>query len=431
MNLGSSEIAAYYISSSQVDKIMLGSDEVYTRASSNPPSYDFSQALIESGGFKYVDDIANVPTDYNGKLLNDDDTAYNPSSAQYPEDGTIDLSGGKKINTGWEAPSDETWSIGGIYDVVMGVSYKIYVIDYKGDNTCDIYLGDHETEVTLSESGKSYTPPSGDWIFYELPPAIIDNIDPVITMLGSSPVDVEQYGTYNDAGATALDNRDGDITADIVTVNPVDEDVIDEYTVTYNVDDEAENSADEVTRTVNVVAAATYEPILISVGTEGSSSSNTWNSFILINAIDVETTLVDEEGTTVTGATILCTTQAENVYHDDSGNNGADACGEAFMMYGFWYVESGADETCVIALKLPTGTYDITFHSMDETTGTPAPSDFNFNGSDFTINSNQDATNCHTVEDVSYSGTAKNLTMTLNGSQTYAALNGITIQRTA
>ena len=39
-------------------------------------------------------------------------------------------------------------------------------------------------------------------------------------------------------GATASDNYDGDISADIVTVNNVDTSVIGSYTVTYNVTDE-------------------------------------------------------------------------------------------------------------------------------------------------------------------------------------------------
>ena len=58
---------------------------------------------------------------------------------------------------------------------------------------------------------------------------------------------------YNDAGATASDDVDGDITGDIDTVNPVDVDTVGSYSVTYNVSDSSSNAADEVTRTVNVV----------------------------------------------------------------------------------------------------------------------------------------------------------------------------------
>jgi len=73
-------------------------------------------------------------------------------------------------------------------------------------------------------------------------------------LLGATPVDVVLGSIYNDAGATATDDTDGDITANIVTVNPVNTAVLGEYTVTYNVSDAAGNPATEVTRTVNVLA---------------------------------------------------------------------------------------------------------------------------------------------------------------------------------
>ena len=75
---------------------------------------------------------------------------------------------------------------------------------------------------------------------------------------------IEVGSTYTDAGATASDNYDGDITSSIVTVNPVDTDVVGQYTVTYNVSDANNNAAVEVTRTVNVVD--TTIPVITLVG---------------------------------------------------------------------------------------------------------------------------------------------------------------------
>ena len=82
----------------------------------------------------------------------------------------------------------------------------------------------------------------------------MDTTAPVITLVGDNPVEVYEGATYTDAGATASDDVDGDLTASIVVVNPVDTSVIGEYTITYNVSDAAGNPATEVTRTVNVVA---------------------------------------------------------------------------------------------------------------------------------------------------------------------------------
>ncbi|MBM2818370.1 MAG: hypothetical protein HW410_52 [Nitrosarchaeum sp.] len=80
-----------------------------------------------------------------------------------------------------------------------------------------------------------------------------DTTPPVITLVGSNPVSVQMNSTYLDAGATASDNRDGNITLSIITVNPVITSVLGSYTVTYNVSDLAGNAAAQVTRIVNVV----------------------------------------------------------------------------------------------------------------------------------------------------------------------------------
>ena len=82
-----------------------------------------------------------------------------------------------------------------------------------------------------------------------------DTVPPVITLLGDSPFEVDQRTTYTDPGATANDDRDGDISANIlVGGDTVDTDTVGEYTVTYDVSDAADNTADTVTRIVRVIA---------------------------------------------------------------------------------------------------------------------------------------------------------------------------------
>lgn len=78
---------------------------------------------------------------------------------------------------------------------------------------------------------------------------------PVITLLGTSPIDIIYGYTYTDAGAIAYDNMDKDITEKIVTNNPVNISTPGQYTVTYNVSDKAYNDAIEVIRIVNVIKA--------------------------------------------------------------------------------------------------------------------------------------------------------------------------------
>jgi hypothetical protein len=72
---------------------------------------------------------------------------------------------------------------------------------------------------------------------------------------GSDPTVVEctQSATYTDAGATANDNRDGDLTAGIIVSGlPINAHTPGSHTVTYSVTDVAGNTG-QATRTVNVV----------------------------------------------------------------------------------------------------------------------------------------------------------------------------------
>ncbi len=84
----------------------------------------------------------------------------------------------------------------------------------------------------------------------------LDTVAPVITLLGDSPLDVNQGTTYTDPGATASDDTDGDLSAGIIVGgDTVDTDTIGAYSVTYDVSDAAGNAAATVTRIVRVVVA--------------------------------------------------------------------------------------------------------------------------------------------------------------------------------
>ena len=84
-------------------------------------------------------------------------------------------------------------------------------------------------------------------------PDDIDITAPVITLIGEPEITIELGANYIDSGATATDDRDGDLTESIVTLNTVDTNIVGTYQITYNVNDAAGNSANEVTRTVNVI----------------------------------------------------------------------------------------------------------------------------------------------------------------------------------
>jgi len=92
---------------------------------------------------------------------------------------------------------------------------------------------------------------------------VADTTVPVITLLGDATVTIEVGSDYTDDGATASDNYDGDITDDIVVVNPVDTDVVGTYTITYNVSDAAGNTAVEAIREVIVENSLTIGDDLV------------------------------------------------------------------------------------------------------------------------------------------------------------------------
>jgi hypothetical protein len=80
--------------------------------------------------------------------------------------------------------------------------------------------------------------------------AELDTTPPVITLLGSPVVEIEVGKNYVDAGATALDNIDGDI--EVVPTGIVDTTIVSTYTITYTATDSAGNSG-SVTRTIKVL----------------------------------------------------------------------------------------------------------------------------------------------------------------------------------
>ena len=81
-----------------------------------------------------------------------------------------------------------------------------------------------------------------------------DTTAPLITILGDNPAFVDQFETYSDAGATATDNLDGDLTSSISTTGlPVDTSTPGDVTVNYSVSDGSGNPG-SANRTVTVVA---------------------------------------------------------------------------------------------------------------------------------------------------------------------------------
>ena len=71
---------------------------------------------------------------------------------------------------------------------------------------------------------------------------------PVLNLIGASAVSVVQFSSYDELGAIAIDDRDGDISGNVLISGSVDVNTIGSYTLTYNVADAAGNAAASVQR---------------------------------------------------------------------------------------------------------------------------------------------------------------------------------------
>ena len=79
---------------------------------------------------------------------------------------------------------------------------------------------------------------------------------PVITVLGSNPITIAPSTVYVDAGATATDTEDGNLTADIVITTPdIDTTLLGTQLVTYKVTDSDNNISIESRTVINVDTA--------------------------------------------------------------------------------------------------------------------------------------------------------------------------------
>jgi hypothetical protein len=137
-----------------------------------------------------------------------------------------------------------------------------------GSRTVTLYNATGNGTIALSVSANAAHDAAGNSTLAAGPSVAvtIDNMPPVITMLGDALVEIEYTLPYIDAGATAIDNVDGTITDRIEVADYVDTEVPGAYTVSYSVSDTVGNAAQTVVRTVQVVRTTTEQLILELLG---------------------------------------------------------------------------------------------------------------------------------------------------------------------
>lgn len=167
-------------------------------------------------------------------------------------------------------------------DIIEGVAHQ-YVVSNE-QTLCDVEVtvqqlydsGYLSEPVKDPRTGENIHPDSfvnitcvGDNQIINFYNILDDGEAPLINLVGLSSITLEKgIDTYNEEGATALDNLEGDLTSELQISNDVDENTVGVYVASYYVEDISGNSA-TVYRTINVVdTIAAESPTLSSSAVE-------------------------------------------------------------------------------------------------------------------------------------------------------------------
>ena len=105
---------------------------------------------------------------------------------------------------------------------------------------------------------------------------VLDTTPPILSLLGSNPLELHVGETINDPGVTAIDNIDGDISAQIEANSNINNSIAGNYKITYSATDHAGNIG-QISRDV-IVSEEIVEGIVIDGNTSDWSSIPTLSS---------------------------------------------------------------------------------------------------------------------------------------------------------
>ncbi|MDP5172876.1 MAG: malectin domain-containing carbohydrate-binding protein, partial [Bacteroidia bacterium] len=210
----------------------------------NGPIAPFTVSIETAGNIGWVDNgefieyLIDVPSAglYEIRLNSSNGSGVANNFFVFEEGNATALGSATVLSNGWGSFADYTIPI-----VLSNAGLQTLRIEFTG--------GTNTQEIELS--------------------VLPDLAPPVIILLGADPQDLSVGDSYTELGATASDNVDGDISANIVIdASAVNTTTPGSYPVTYNVSDAAGNAAITATRTVNVNAVAPFQ-LCIACGSIG------------------------------------------------------------------------------------------------------------------------------------------------------------------
>ncbi len=236
-------------------------DDLELTEGDTPPSDNLLiNGDFEDGTTAWIGGGLNVVTEGGNSFnLVDVTVAGNPFDVNISQ--VLDLTQGENYILTFDASSDRARTI------LAGIGLNV---DPFTNTNQAVNLTTETQTFTLNLSAADFGGVDSRVLFdmgAEVGTVVIDNVSlildnsggdteaPIISLNGDATVNLALGVSYTDAGATANDNVDGDISGSIIVGgDTVDTNTAGTYTITYDVSDAATNAAAQVTRTVVVGA---------------------------------------------------------------------------------------------------------------------------------------------------------------------------------
>ena len=283
-------------------------------------TFENASAFNQDIGDWNVSQVTNMLGTFNGaSSFNQDISSWNTSSVLEME-GLFRLARQFNQNIG-------SWDVSNVTDMRL----MFQDAENFNQNLSNWCVTSISTEPEAFASGSALEE-SNKPVWGTCPSSNADTTPPVITLNGSSTIQLNVGDSWTDPGATATDETDGDITSSITVNGTVDTSTVGTYALIYSVADAASNAA-STTRTV-VVNPAPTSSIYFENGTCKCPNASVGD----IATIDgVVYTVVDNstiQGQVDNGNVNLCTTGVTNMDNlfSDKQNFNSDI--------GFWDVEN-------------------------------------------------------------------------------------------